>query len=415
MKKALLLALLITGRLAAQYADPNFPIPTSGYGSDGTHTVDVIAFNNPNFTGHNIEIYHPQDITTPVPTLFYSHAYGGNDSANISGVLHFIAQKGYAVVFVPYQTTNVVTVAQRYANLIAGFRKAAQDYPVIIDTSRVGFLGHSFGGAASFGIAHECFTADGWGANGRFIYALAQWYAYNLSPDDLTSFPTDTKVLVEVFNDDVTNDHRMAIDIFNHINIAAAEKDFLRVPSSTVNGYNYQAIHNLPNTSAAFDALDYYAYYRLLDALCDYTFTGSTAGKDVALGNGSTAQTTMPAGMGSLQEFENPMVEYSQGQYEFPCTSDENPRQEYCPEILRLDQMAYTGKALLLYPNPADTALYLQAQQQTQLQITLFNSLGQQIGSYTSATNNYTIDVSNLQRGVYFITVNGEQEKFIKI
>ena len=199
MKYIITLFFITSFAAAQQYADPNFAKPSIGYGSDGTYTVAVEAFNNPNFNGHDIKIYHPQEITTPVPTIFYSHAYGGTDPDNILGVLEFIAKKGYAVVFVPYQTLATVTVTDRYANLIAGFRKAAQDYDDIIDTSKVGFLGHSFGGAASFGISHELFTVDGWGTNGRFIYALAQWYAYNLEPEDLTSFPPNTKVLVEIF------------------------------------------------------------------------------------------------------------------------------------------------------------------------------------------------------------------------
>ncbi|WP_051200212.1 T9SS type A sorting domain-containing protein [Flavobacterium subsaxonicum] len=423
MKKYLLLAILLSAKVTAQYADPNFPKPTSGYGADGSHSIATTTFNNPYFDGHNIVIYYPADVTTPVPTIFYSHAYGGNDPDNISGVLEFIAKKGYAVVFVPYQTANTTTTPQRYANLISGFRQAAFDYPDIIDTTKVGFLGHSFGGGASFAIETELSQIDGWGSNGRFIYALAQWYSYNLADSLNISLPTDTKVLIEIFNDDETNDHRMAIDAFNNINIAASEKDFLLVSSSIVNGYDYEAVHNLPSTSsttAAFDALDYYAYYRLLAALCDYTFNGSLVGKNVALGHGSLAQVTMPTGMGNLQQYSSPTVVYPEENYEFPCSNDElNPRHEYCPESTELglvmDTADHSKSAVTLYPNPADTALFIQTQQQNGLQVALYNNLGQQINAYTSATNNLTINVSNLQRGVYFILVNGTQQKFIKI
>ena len=125
MRKIVLLLFLNIAFMHAQYNDPNFPKPSSGYGSDGTHTVGVISFTNPYFTSKDIEIYHPSDISTPVPTIFYSHAYGGNNSTNISGVLNFIAQKGYAVVYVPYQTTGV-TNDERYDNLLHGFTKAAR-------------------------------------------------------------------------------------------------------------------------------------------------------------------------------------------------------------------------------------------------------------------------------------------------
>jgi len=101
---------------------------------------------------------------------------------------------------------------------------------------------------------------------------MAQWYSYNISQTELQSFPNDVKLLTIVYEDDVTNDQRMANDIFNTINIPASNKDYLRVQSDTIDGYTYTADHVVPNNSA-FDALDYYAYYRLLDAMCDYVLT----------------------------------------------------------------------------------------------------------------------------------------------
>ena len=93
-KHLLLLSLLLTfTNLIAQYNDPNFPKPISGYGADGTHTIGIVSITNLNFPGHPIKIYHPQDISTAVPTIFYSHAYGGTDPDNIIGVLEFIAKK----------------------------------------------------------------------------------------------------------------------------------------------------------------------------------------------------------------------------------------------------------------------------------------------------------------------------------
>ncbi len=332
MNKILLtvfLSLLYAAVAVAQYNDPNIPKPSSGYGADGEHTPAVISFANPAFPSNNILIYYPADIGTKVPTIFYSHAFGGNNPVNITAMLDFVAKKGYAIVFVPYQTIGP-TVEQRYANLLAGFRKAARDYPAIIDTTKVGFMGHSFGGGASFANAYKCFTENNWGSQGRFIYALAQWYSYNISQDDLRNFPADTKLLTELFDDDVINDHRMAIDIFNNINIPSDEKDLLLLQSDTLNGYVYVADHAVPNTTV-FDAYDYYAYYRFIDALCDYTFNKNPLGKATALGNGSAAQVTMPGGLKPLVYADYPVVQYPESRYLYPCDSTINPRLSYCP------------------------------------------------------------------------------------
>jgi hypothetical protein len=397
-----------------QYSDPNFPKPTSGYGSDGSHTIGIISFANPYYPAKNIEIYYPSDITTKVPTIFYSHAFGGNNSANIIGMLNFVAMKGYAIVFVPYQTTGV-TIYDRYDNLLNGFRKAARDYPAIIDTTKVGFLGHSFGGGAVFAIAYKCFTQNNWGQSGRFIYALAQWYSYNISQTELQSFPANTKLLTEVFDDDVTNDHRMAIDIYNNINISPTEKDFILVKSDTIAGYIYLADHGLPNTSEAFDALDYYAYYRLLDALCDYTFNGNLAGKDVALGNGSANQVTMPTGLKSLVQTDNPLVVYPESKYTFPCSSTQNLRSSYCPTVSGVEETTFSKNSLLLFPNPASKSVTVILPKQNSInELKFYNSLGQlMLSKQTLNQTSLSIDLSSFTKGIYLITLGELTTKFL--
>lgn len=378
------------------YAGP-IPKPTSGYGSDGSYSVATQSFNNPNFPGHDIVVYYPTGIASPVPTIFYSHAFGGNNPDNISGFLNFVAKKGYAVVFVPYQTTGV-TIQERYSNLLTGFTKAARDYPNIIDTTKVGFVGHSFGGGASFANAYHCFTTLNWGQSGRFILAMAQWYSYNISQTELQSFPTDVKLLTIVYEDDVTNDLRMANDIFNTINIPASEKDYLRVKSDTINGYVYAADHVVPNNSA-FDALDYYAYYRLFDAMCDYAFNGSMTGKDIALGNGSVNQISMPGGLHNLTHSEAPTFANAQSTYQYPCSSSNNPRLDHCDDVLSTSETTENSR-LLLFPNPATTEFSIE----TDNAISQIDILNQQ-GQLVKTTNTKTIPISELSGGLYFVTV----------
>lgn len=382
------------------YTGP-IPKPTSGYGADGTHTVGIDSFANPNFSGKYIKIYHPSDIATPVPTIFYSHAYGGNNSAYISGMLNFVAMKGYAIVFVPYQTVGV-TIYDRYDNLLNGFRKAARDYPAIIDTTRVGFMGHSFGGGASFANAYKCFMENNWGQNGRFIYALAQWYSYNISQTELQSFPADTKLLTEIFDDDTTNDHRMAIDIYNNINLSAAEKDFILVKSDTISGYVYAAVHRLPNTDSPFDALDYYAYYRFIDALSDYTFNGNIAGKNVALGNGSAAQTTMPAGLTSLAQTDNPLVVYPESKYIFPCSNSQNLRSSYCPIAVGVNDTSSPENSIALYPNPAQQTFTIELPQNN-LDVTITDVVGRKIYENKNISGKILINSQNFKNGIYIL------------
>lgn len=307
--------------------------PHTGYGSDGNYTVAKITFPSPLYSGKNVEIFYPQGITSPRPTIFYSHPYGGEESAYNIGLYQFIAKKGYVVIFAPYPTTGV-TVDERYNTLWQSFKKAVTDYPNIINTTKVGFMGHSFGGGASFALAHKAFIDEGWGENGRFIFAMAQWYSYQITQAELQSFPTNTKLITQVYDDDVTNDHRLAIDMFKNINISNSEKDFILIKKSILPNFIYTAEHNLPNTQTSYDAYDYYGVYRLLDAMIDYSFNGNITAKNVALGNGSAEQITMPSYNGqtlsSLVVTDNPFPLYPQSKYTFQCSSSNNPRIANC-------------------------------------------------------------------------------------
>ncbi len=398
--------LIVLGSLSLSsqtYTGP-IPKPVSGYGADGSYAVATQSFVNVNFPTRPIVIYYPAGITSSVPTLFYSHAYGGNDPGNISGFLNFVAGKGYAVVFVPYQTTGV-TVQDRYSNLLNGFTKAARNYPNIIDTTKVGFVGHSFGGGAVFANSYYCFKTLKWGQLGRFIFSMAQWYTYNITQAELQSFPANVKLLSVVYENDDTNDHRMTNDIFNTISIPASEKDYLRVRSDTINGYTYLADHVVPNNSD-FNALDYYAYYRLLDAMCDYVFNGSLAGKDVALGNGSANQVSMPGGMHALVHSEAPAFANAQSSYLFPCDSSLNPRADRCNEVLSVAESA-EGTRVLMYPNPANSAFDV-ATDKAISKIDVLNTQGQII----KTTGTGTVPIGELPAGLYLVKVSFTDNTF---
>jgi hypothetical protein len=307
--------------------------PASGYGADGKYQVASVSFPNPLYTGTEATVFYPSGTTGAKPAIFFSHPYGGEDKEYNKGLFEFIAKKGYAVVFVPYPTTGV-SIDDRYNTLWAGFRKAVNDYPNIIDTTKVGFMGHSFGGGASIALAYKAFIDYKWGQQGRFIFTMAPWYSFNISDAQLQNFPANTKMITQVYDEDDVNDHRLAIDIFKNINIPAAEKDFIYMNSSTISDYTYHTDHTLPNSRTAYDAYDYYGVYRLLDAMIDYSFNANTAAKNVALGNGSAEQITMPGYMGQLmaplEVTDNPVPKYDQSRYEFSCGSLVNPRIENC-------------------------------------------------------------------------------------
>ena len=418
MKQYLLIIIttLITNGLWAQYLGP-IPALTSGYGSEGLNAISVSNITNDHFLLKDISVFYPTGTTTPIPTIYFLHGFGANDTTNYIETLRIIASNGYAIVFVPYKTIGA-TISERYLTLYDGFIKASQNLPTIIDTTRVGFFGHSFGGGATPRIAYRLFTENNWGTNGKFIYCSAPWYSYELGTTNLSNFPTDCNMLTVLFDKDDVNDHRMGMDVFNNIAIDDSIKDCIIVYADTVSGYAYEANHSLPTQNSLFgvyDAHDYYVTFRLLSALADYTFTGNLTAKDIALGNGSTAQIDMGSQLSPLYSTNSPSPIYSQSIYQYPCDSIINERQVFCQTILGIETLE--DNVIEIYPNPTNGKLKINPKNIYQeIDISILTLTGQNI---LRTINQTEIDISHLPIGTYFVLINIDGkikvEKILKI
>lgn len=334
MQSFLSFAMLLASTCLASYQGPVAAI-SAGYGAPGSDSVAVDSVTNSHWSGNPIFVFHPASRTAPVPTIFYAHGYGGNDTLYQIELLRHIASRGWAAIFVPYRTYGV-TVAERYATLLDGFQDAVKAYPNVLDTAHVGFFGHSFGAGALPYLAFQLLTGKGWGTSGSFLYCSAPWYSYYLGDTALASFPTNTSLLTVLYQEDTVNDHRMGIDIFRNLAISDSLKDCLMVSSDTVDGYVYLADHSLPSQYAPengeYDAYDSRITFRLLDALVDYTFTGSAAGHVVALGGGDSAQVTLGGGLRSLSESRAPVTTRASSSFSWPCDTLINLRKSHCSE-----------------------------------------------------------------------------------
>jgi len=398
----------------AQYQGPIGKI-INGYGADGNIKIQVASLANDHWANNDIILFYPQGTNAPIPTIFFSHSFGANDTTYQIELLRHMASKGYAVVFVPYKTVGVgLTIDERYNTLYDGFLKAARSFNNIIDTAKVGFYGHSFGGGATPATAYKAFKLHNWGNKARFMFCSAPWYSYQLGDTALSDFPKDCKMITLLYNDDVVNDHKMGIDIFNHISINDSIKDCLMAYSTTIGVYTYEADHNLPSQhapKAEYDALDYYAPFRLFDALAEYTFTGNLTAKDIALGNGSAAQVGMGGQLPDLTETDHPVSVYPDSKYQFPCDSVINERISYCQSILGIaDQKDIAN--ITIYPNPTTGNLFLDIPESDQnFTVYIYNQLGVEVSQFTNQKN---IDITKVPAGIYFVKIELDERVISK-
>jgi hypothetical protein len=140
-----------------------------------------------------------------------------------------------------------------------------------MDLTRVGFVGHSFGGGANPTMAYRGFVTKGWGARGGFIMSLAPWYTYFSDDAQLAQIPAHVIHAVQVYDEDTMNDHRMAIEM--HAAMRVTKKLFLVVHSRTVGACRLSANHMLPGRKSAKALLEY-GYFRPLDILVDASIGG---------------------------------------------------------------------------------------------------------------------------------------------
>lgn len=74
---------------------------------------------------------------------------------------------------------------------------------------------------------------------------------------------------------------------------------------------------------------------------------------------------------------------------------------------------AFNSKQITVYPNPTNSTLFINTENQSSFQYSITNSIGQMIRQ--GQLNGNSIDVSELQTGIYFISLKDEfNSKFIK-
>jgi hypothetical protein len=182
-----------------------------------------------------------------------------------------------------------------FSNCLAAV-KYFRDY---IDTTKIGFAGHSFGAAALPYLALRCITERNWGSAGAFMFVLSPHYIFEITQEQLQRFPSRVTMIVQVYADDDCNDHRIAKDLFESIAIPKSRKEFIILfsDSNKTTGCRLVADHATPTNyhynHAQFDNLDFYGILRYFDALADYTFNGTEQAREIALGHGTAAQRFM--------------------------------------------------------------------------------------------------------------------------
>ena len=258
------------------YTDNAIPQPLSGsmYGAMGEHPVRKISVASPwpayaNKDYLKVDLYIPADVTGKRPTVFFITGYGQFHSERYRSLLYFIASQGYNCVFVPHENTNPDFHPELLLTILDGI---VDQFAPMIDTTRVGYVGHSEGGGLIFYLAKD---RPQWGTNGRFLFSLAAWWGFNLPPTGNVEYPAGTNMIIQMGDPelDTGTDPRQNIDFLLHNNIPAERKTYLYLPGDddhpATHGISYSGFEN---GSYTYDALQQVGLFRPLESLMHYSF-----------------------------------------------------------------------------------------------------------------------------------------------
>jgi pimeloyl-ACP methyl ester carboxylesterase len=271
--------------------------PKKGYGSYGPWYATVDSFPSPRWKDRFVYFFSPAPDSAVRPVVFFSHGYAMTHPYVYLPLINFLVSKGVHVIFSPYRLfAGKTSFDQKYDVLFDGFEAAMRRYRSRIDTTRVGFIGHSFGGGAVPAITWKSLMEKKWGRAGSFMFIMAPWYCFDIRQYQLDHFPA-TSLVMQVYDDDNLVDPRMAMDIFTTVAIPGDRKRFYVVYGDSHNGNVLEADHSTPKGSwdprGEEDALDYYAVFKPVDACMAYSFFGDSAAKNIAFGNNTPVQRSM--------------------------------------------------------------------------------------------------------------------------
>ena len=152
------------------------------------------------------------------------------------------------------------------------------------DLDRVAVGGHSMGGVLSANVAAVA-TANGL-PNFKAVFCAEPGTGGFGPYENYADIPSGTLLLTVVGNDDVVVGDGDARKIYTEaVLVPADDKDFIRVFADGYGDPDLLAGHNAPLAGLLFppDAVDWYGFWKWLDALTDAAFFGTN--RDVALGN----------------------------------------------------------------------------------------------------------------------------------
>ena len=400
MKFISFLSIVLCININAQ-APPSQPLTGPG-GSDYTHGSVIQTNSTSLFSGDGYWLFEPD---SPKPdsadVVIFNHGWGVYNPGPYGQWIEHLVRKGNVVIFPKYQQNDGTFFANYTPNAVTGIIDAFDELQTNVNRvkprmNHIAIIGHSFGGVITSNIAIEYST---YGVPKPDCFMLCE-PGPGTSVGHLSTYSnmdTDYKSLIVVGDDDIIVGDTFGKMIFDSTNISTAQKNYIiqyadsppileathnepLAANSAYDGGTVATVITAAYVASKEDAVDFYCYWKLADALLSCTFYGI----DCEYAFGDTPQ----------QRF---MGSWSDG------TSV--TELEVFPKVTGIE--ASILSSISFYPNPARSTIHFEKEV---VDVKLMDLEGKVV---LTAENTRQINVSNLSKGVYIINIENTFQKLI--
>jgi hypothetical protein len=323
--------LAVATAVAGCGAPPRFgDIPAGSPGADGPCGVTRTELWNPIDIRYPVVVYQPSGDGRPVtggrcsdsdrPGAFVAHGYLGTAPEAYQGLVDHLVGNGFVVVFPGY--TPEFDPPHQYDVVDSGFRLGASASGRI-DLSRIGVVGHSFGGGMTPWLLQQA-TARGWGTKALWAVVMAPWFALQVGagPIDL---PARTRLAVVNYDEDVVVDARIGIELTKAVTLPREHVTHVTVRTDRSGDQPLFADHLGPVSvelapffgDISTDHFDRWSAWRTVDAVSGCALAGRWCDTDLSdMGTWPDGHPVLPAvvsqdpvdvGPPALQECDFPL------------------------------------------------------------------------------------------------------------
>ena len=179
------------------------------------------------------------------PAVFLAHGFGQTDPTAYQELIRHFVSVGNVVVYPIYNVDDGERSTLEESNRVvdAGFVAAAEATPRI-DTSRVGWWGHSHGGGMIPYLTQQG-GARGWGKRAFWMSIVAQAYTQLVGAGDIPA-PANAEEMTVAFHDDALADARLGIDVFKSLLLPRSQKRYVMLQTGASSGGPFVAEHGAP-------------------------------------------------------------------------------------------------------------------------------------------------------------------------